>query len=89
MSKYFKTKKAGFKLDEKAPPRSLDEITKEYNNECWALGQLEYQIHVLKRDAALRNTKIERLNYEADERKKLDSANPPKPEQTQGATSET
>jgi hypothetical protein len=72
MSKFFKSK---VKLNQPPPePRALDVITQEYNNECWALGQLEYQLHILKREVDQRNQRIESLNREGDARKKLDVA---------------
>lgn len=72
MSKYFKTKKV--KLDASAPePRKLEEITKDLNNECWALGQLEYQVYVLQQEAERKNKKIQELNYEGARRKDLDT----------------
>ena len=72
MSKFFKSKKV--KLNEpKAVPRNLEEITKDLNNECWALGQLEYQIYVLQQEAERKNKKIQDLNYEGASRKELDA----------------
>lgn len=72
MSKYFKSKKV--KLNQPPPePRKLEDITKELNNECWALGQLEYQIYVLQQEAERKNKKIQELNYEGASRKELDS----------------
>ncbi len=72
MSKFFKSKKVNLN-PAKPEPRKLEDITKELNNECWALGQLEYQIYVLQQEAERKNKKIQELNYEGASRKELDS----------------
>lgn len=76
MSKYFKSKKV--KLNQPLPePRQLEAITKDLNQECWALGQLEYQIYVLQQEAERKNKKIQELNYEGANRKDLDAKTKP------------
>jgi hypothetical protein len=68
---FFKgAKKANLKPPE---PRTLDVITKEYNQECWELGQLSYQVDVLNQAIREKNAKIMQLNREGDSRKKLDA----------------
>lgn len=59
---------------QKAAPRALPDIKKELDQESWALGQLEYQIYVLKQATAMKNKRIEQLNYEGAERQNLDKA---------------
>lgn len=81
MSKYFKGKK--MKLNQKpSTPRALDVITQELNQECWSLGQLEYQVFVLNQAIETSNKKIQTLNYEGASRKELDKATQPNLEVT-------
>lgn len=82
LRKYFKGSKASLPpVEPKPEPRTLDAITQEHNNECWALGQLEYQIYVLNKNIDLRNKRIEELNLEGDARKKLNAAKETETEQ--------
>jgi hypothetical protein len=76
MKGFFNGKKV--KLNQPKPsPRNLADITKELNNECWALGQLEYQIYVLQQESERKNKKIQELNFEGASRKELDAKNKP------------
>lgn len=70
MSKFFKGKKSSKPVE----PRALDVTTKECNQACWELGQIEYQIFILKQAAQETNNRIQRLNNEGAARKKLDAA---------------
>jgi len=87
MKGFFKNKQK-VQLPKPTPPREIPDIQKELNQESWALGQLEYQIYVLKHSAAQKNKRIEELNYEGAERNKLDAAakEAAAKENTQGAT---
>lgn len=87
MKGFFKSKQK-VQLPKPQPPRLLPDIQKELNQESWALGQLEYQIYVLKQASAQKNKRIEQLNYEGNERNKLDAADKETTvkENTQGAT---
>jgi hypothetical protein len=76
----------------KPAPRSMEEITKENNQLCWELGQLEYQLFVLSKAAEEKKIKIQSLNYEAADRKNLEAEsakNSPQAELSNSATQET
>lgn len=62
----------------KVAPRSMDEITGEYNQLIAKAGQIQYQIHVHESDLKQTNERLRQLNYEAAERNKLNQAAQPK-----------
>lgn len=59
-------------------PRQMDEIQREYTEVCSRLGQAEYQLYVITKDAENLKHQLLRLNQEAAARNQLDKANPPK-----------
>jgi hypothetical protein len=86
-NKFFKNGKQVKLNKPAAPPRELEVIEKEHNQECWALGQLEYQVFVLRQEIESKNKKIQSLNYEGAERKKLnDQAKTAAPADTEQVT---
>jgi hypothetical protein len=54
-------------------PRSIEELNKELNQESWALGQLEYQTFIIEKAIKEKLYKMEQLNLEGAERKRLDA----------------
>lgn len=50
--------------------RSLEEITQEYNNACFRLGHVRYQIDALGRDEVILTNHIRDLNLEASAQQK-------------------
>ena len=91
--KFFKGKNKPIKT-EKAEPRDLNSISKEYTEIAARAGALQYQILVLKQDLDLINDKMKSLNLEGSERAKLDSelkareAKPEEKEQSNEATAQ-
>lgn len=53
-------------------PRALAEIQKEYQERCFAAGQLQYQIKILSDELRKTNGRMEAISNEAANRKKLD-----------------
>ena len=45
--------------------RTLEDISKEYNQQALVAGQAQYQVHVLKQDLARMNARMQELNQEA------------------------
>ena len=69
MSKFFKG------LKKKAPaapvPRSLEDITKDYNMLKGQAGEVQYQLYALKQNLEAINQQLLRLNHEGAARQKL------------------
>lgn len=55
------------------PPRALPEIEAAYGQLATQAGQIQYQIHVFKKDLERLNDNMVSLNYEAAARKELDT----------------
>ncbi len=53
-------------------PRELDEITKEYNQRVFALGQAQYQRSLFDAEIKQLTSRVQDLNQEAFSRKTLD-----------------
>ena len=66
----------GVQLPKAPEPRSVEEITKEYQQVSAAAIQSQYQIYVHTRALQECNEKMYDLNQEATHRQKLDSAKP-------------
>lgn len=57
-----------------AAPRSMDEITKEYQKAMAELASATYQSHVYGKEAQRLNGVLEQLSLEGSARKELDAA---------------
>jgi len=60
-------------LESKTESRSVEDIRKEYTQFCNSVGQIEYQIEVLKRDKNAILSRMSQLNVEAAEAAKEQS----------------
>ncbi len=56
------------------PPRSLEEINKEFSQLVYQAGQAQYQIHVIEGDLSQINYRLREVNREAAARNELDKA---------------
>lgn len=72
MSKFFKSALNKLKK-KKVEPRSLEDISKEYQELCFKSGQAQYQAEVYTKEVVTLNKRIQEVNYEAAERNKLDA----------------
>ncbi len=50
--------------EEKKPKRTKEEVSREYSNLAFKAGNIQYQIHALKRDLSLLNDSMLSLNLE-------------------------
>ncbi len=66
------TKKEKFPTE--LPPRSADEINKEYGNLCAQVGNAQYKIYSYTNQVAALNKQIKALDAEAIKRNELDEA---------------
>ncbi len=57
-----------------APPRSLEEINKEFSQLVYQAGQAQYQIHVIEGDLSRINFRLKEVNREAAARNELDKS---------------
>jgi hypothetical protein len=68
--KYFKnSKKTPLKTP---PPRSMDEINKDYSNLIGELGQAEFKLHLDQEKIKNLKYQLSQVNIEAHERQALD-----------------
>jgi len=72
----FKKKKQA-QQEQQPVPRTIEEITKDFTNLCAQAGNTRYQIYVHEQELERLNKLMASLNYEADARKKLDTATSP------------
>lgn len=72
MTRFFKGKNK--KAEVKSEPRKLEEIKSQYETLRNRLGDLDYQIYALKRDADQIKGVMVNLNYEAAARQEADKA---------------
>ncbi len=73
MSKFFKSKKAQAKMVETPSPRSIADITAEYNQTALLAGSVQYQIKVYESQLNDLNQKLLALNNEGALRQKVDA----------------
>lgn len=60
-------------LGKKKPARSLEEITKEYNEVRARVADTQYHVYVYQLETEKLNKQMYALNQEASERQKLDA----------------
>lgn len=72
MTPYFKNKAKRKVSLKPAPPRSLEEITKEYQEVLGKAAQAQYFVYVHSKELEQFNQRLVQVNMEAAERQKLD-----------------
>lgn len=85
MSKFIKRFTSKPKQTVQPEPRTLVEITKEYDDMVAKVGKAQYQAYVFTKEAEFYNQRLLQLNQEANERNKLDA----KKTETKEVTNET